>query len=199
MSDSWAAFGCTNRRSTTSLQLYCIPIAKRYPGKRIKWVKERKLMDWEKKITHEYVVLILQLVSHRSFQKHEFFLQFILSANKRFVWKVSVMAQVIKKIYFPFRGKIERFTSYWLLSKFKFTKIQAQRTQESLKRYERAQKRQRRPNVTTSKIFKAPYISNDSRVKLEWHNNKGTGIARLFSLFYNLQKLHFLLFFVIYF
>ena len=158
-----------------------------------------KIGGLRKKITHEYVVLILQLVSHRSFQKHEFFLQFILSANKRFVWKVSVMAQVIKKIYFPFRGKIERFTSYWLLSKFKFTKIQAQRTQESLKRYERAQKRQRRPNVTTSKIFKAPYISNDSRVKLEWHNNKGTGITRLFSLFYNLQKLHFLLFFVIYF
>ena len=71
-----------------------------------------KIGGLRKKITHEYVVLILQLVSHRSFQKHEFFLQFILSANKRFVWKVSVMAQVIKKIYFPFRGKIERFTSY---------------------------------------------------------------------------------------
>ena len=59
-----------------------------------------KIGGLRKKITHEYVVLILQLVSHRSFQKHEFFLQLILSAPKRFVWKVSVMAQVIKKYIF---------------------------------------------------------------------------------------------------
>ena len=34
---------------------------------------------------------------------------------------------------------------------FKFTNISAKRTQESLKRYEGAQKRQWRPNVITSK------------------------------------------------
>ena len=38
MPDSCAAFGCTNRRSTTSLQFYRIPSAKRYPEQRItKW------------------------------------------------------------------------------------------------------------------------------------------------------------------
>ena len=39
MPDSCAAFVCANRRSTTSLQFYCIPSAKRYPELRItKWV-----------------------------------------------------------------------------------------------------------------------------------------------------------------
>ena len=39
MPDSCAAFGCTNRRSTTSLQFYHIPSVKRYPELRItKWV-----------------------------------------------------------------------------------------------------------------------------------------------------------------
>ena len=39
MPDSCPAFGCTNRRSTTSLQFYRIPPAKRYPEQRItKWV-----------------------------------------------------------------------------------------------------------------------------------------------------------------
>ena len=39
MPDSCTAFGCTNRRSTTSLQFYRIPSAKRYPEQRIaKWV-----------------------------------------------------------------------------------------------------------------------------------------------------------------
>ena len=38
MPDSCAAFGCTNRRSTTSLQFYHIPSARRYPEQRItKW------------------------------------------------------------------------------------------------------------------------------------------------------------------
>ena len=31
------AFGCTNRRSTTSLQFYRISSAKRYPVRRMKW------------------------------------------------------------------------------------------------------------------------------------------------------------------
>ena len=35
MPDSCAAFGCTNWRSTTSLQFYCIPSTKRYPEQRI--------------------------------------------------------------------------------------------------------------------------------------------------------------------
>ena len=39
MPDSSVAFGCTNRRSTTSLQFYRIPSAKRYLKQRItKWV-----------------------------------------------------------------------------------------------------------------------------------------------------------------
>ena len=71
MPDSCAAFGCTNRRSTTSLQFYRIPSAKRYPEQRIaKWVTA-KSDRLRKKITHKYVVLILQLIGHRSF---EFFL-----------------------------------------------------------------------------------------------------------------------------
>ena len=44
MPDSRAAFGCTNRRSTTSsaLQFYCIPSTKRYPEQRItKWATAR--------------------------------------------------------------------------------------------------------------------------------------------------------------
>ena len=39
MSDSCAVFGCTNQRSTTSLQFYRIPSAKRCPElKTTKWV-----------------------------------------------------------------------------------------------------------------------------------------------------------------
>ena len=38
MPESCAAFGCTNRRSTTSLQFYRIPSVKRYPEQRMKWV-----------------------------------------------------------------------------------------------------------------------------------------------------------------
>ena len=82
MSDSCEAFRCTNRRSTTSLQFYRIPSAERYPElRKTKWftAKNDRL---RKQITHEYVVLILQLIGHRSFQKHEFFLQFLLSTNK---------------------------------------------------------------------------------------------------------------------
>ena len=71
---------------------------------------------------------------------------------------------------------------------FKFTKIPAKRTQESLKRYERAQKRQRRPNVKMSKTFTAQNICNDSRMELGKHNDKDTQIIKLFSLFYNLPK-----------
>ena len=42
--DSCAAFRCTNRRSTTSLQFYRIPSAKRYPELRItKWVTTKKI------------------------------------------------------------------------------------------------------------------------------------------------------------
>ena len=52
MPDSCAAFGCTNRRSTTSLQFYRIPSAKRYPEQRItKWVNA-KIDRLRKYITH---------------------------------------------------------------------------------------------------------------------------------------------------
>ena len=44
--DSCAAFECTNRRSSTSLQFYCIPSAKRYPERRIKWVTAMTTEKW---------------------------------------------------------------------------------------------------------------------------------------------------------
>ena len=76
MPDSCAAFGCTNQKSTTSLQFYCISSAKRYPEQRIaKWVTANT-NRLRKYITHQYVVLILQLIGHRTFQKHH------LSINK---------------------------------------------------------------------------------------------------------------------
>ena len=71
---------------------------------------------------------------------------------------------------------------------FKFTKISAKGTQKSLKQYEQAQKRQRRPNVTTSKIFTAPYICNNSRM----------ASLHYFQFFHNLQKLLSLLSFIIF-
>ena len=131
-------------------------------------------------------MLILQLVSHRNFQKDEFFLQFLFSANKKFVLKVTVRAQVIKKYIFLSGAKLnDPLLIDYVPNVFKFTKIPAKRTQESLRRYERAQKRQRRPNVTSSKTFAAPNICKDSRMELGRHNDKGTRIIRLFSLFYN--------------
>ena len=46
MPDGCAASGCTNRRSSTSLQFYCIPTAKRYPKQRIKWVTAMRTEKW---------------------------------------------------------------------------------------------------------------------------------------------------------
>ena len=59
-------------------------------SKTISWAKNKmghllwgeKNGQLRKQITHKYVALILQLISHRSFQKHKFFLQFLLYANK---------------------------------------------------------------------------------------------------------------------
>ena len=66
------------------------------------------------------------------------------------------MAQVIKKyIYLSGRKSNDPLHIVYVLNIFKFTKISAKGTQESLKRYERAQKRQRRPSVTTSKILRS--------------------------------------------
>ena len=76
--------------------------------------------------------------------------------------KISVIAQVIKKyIFFSAEKSNDPLHNDYFPNVFEFAKIQAKRTQESLKRYERAQRRQKRLNVTTSKIFTAPYISND--------------------------------------
>ena len=75
------------------------------------------------------------------------------------------MAQVIKKyIYLSGAKSNDPLHIVYVPNVFKFTKISAKGTQESLKRYERSQKRRRRPNVTTSKIFTAPYICNNSRM-----------------------------------
>ena len=86
-------------------------------------------------------MLVLQPASHRSFRKHEFFVQFILPANKKFMLKVSVMAQIIK-IYIFLSGAKSNDPLHidYVPNVFKFTKIPAKRTQESLKRFERAQK-----------------------------------------------------------
>ena len=46
MPDSCGAFGCTNWRSSTSLQFYRIPSAKRYPERRIKWVSAMRREKW---------------------------------------------------------------------------------------------------------------------------------------------------------
>ena len=100
--------------------------------------------------------------------------------------KVSVRAQVIKKYIFLSGEKSnDPLHIDYVPNAFKFTRIPAKRTQESHKLYERAQKRQRRPNITSGKIFTAPNNCNDSRMELGRHNDKGTQIIRLFSLFYN--------------
>ena len=52
MPECCTTFGCTNSRSTTSLQFYRIPSAKRYPEQRItKWVNT-KIDRLRKYITH---------------------------------------------------------------------------------------------------------------------------------------------------
>ena len=73
------------------------------------------------------------------------------------------MAQVIKKyIYLSGAKSNDPLHIVYVPNVFKFTKISAKGTQESLKRYEQSQKHGRRPNITTSKIFTAPYICNNS-------------------------------------
>ena len=69
------------------------------------------------------------------------------------------MAQVIKKYIYLSGPKLnDPFHIDYIPNIFKFTKISAKRTHESLKWHERAQKRQRRPNITNSKIFTAQYM-----------------------------------------
>ena len=46
MPESWAAFACTNQRSSTSLQFYCILSAQQYPEQRIKWVTAMRREKW---------------------------------------------------------------------------------------------------------------------------------------------------------
>ena len=56
MPDSCAAFGCTNQRSTTTLQFHHIPLAKRYPERRMKWVTAMRREKWPaKKINNAQV------------------------------------------------------------------------------------------------------------------------------------------------
>ena len=99
------------------------------------------------------------------------------------------MAQVIKK-YIHLSGTKSNDPLHidYVPNVFKFTKISAKQTQESLKRYDQAQKLQRRPNVTTSKIFTAPYICNNPRMAL----------LHYFHFFPNMQKLLSLLSFIIF-
>ena len=75
------------------------------------------------------------------------------------------MAQLIKKYIYLSGTKLnDPLHIVYVPNVFKFTKISAKGTQEPLKWYERSQKRQRRPNTTTNKIFTAPYICNNSRI-----------------------------------
>ena len=77
----------------------------------------------------------------------------------------SDIAQVIKKdIYLLGAKSNDPLDIVYVPNVFKFTEISEKRTQDSLKRHEQSQKRRRRPNVTTSKIFTAPYICNNSRI-----------------------------------
>ena len=67
------------------------------------------------------------------------------------------MAQVIKTNIFLSGAKSnDPLHIDYVPNVFQFTKIPVKRTEESLKRYEREQKRQRRQNVKTKKIFTAP-------------------------------------------
>ena len=50
MLNSCAAFGCTNWRSSTSLQFYRIPSAKRYPEQKTKWVTALRRAKWPTEI-----------------------------------------------------------------------------------------------------------------------------------------------------
>ena len=69
------------------------------------------------------------------------------------------MAQVIKKYIYLSGAKLNNPLHIdYIPNVFKFTKNSAKRTQVSFKWYEHGQKCQRRPNVTTSKIFTASYI-----------------------------------------
>ena len=66
------------------------------------------------------------------------------------------MDQVTKKyIYLSGAKSNDPLHIVYVPNVFKFTKISAKETQESLKQYERAQKSRRRSNITTSKIFTA--------------------------------------------
>ena len=77
----------------------------------------------------------------------------------------SNIAQVIKKhIYLPGAKSNDPLHIVYVPNVFKFTKISAKGTQESLKWYEQSQKCRRRTTVTTSKIFTAPYICNNLRM-----------------------------------
>ena len=99
------------------------------------------------------------------------------------------MAQVIKNYdYLSGEKSNDPLHIHYVVNVFKFTKISAKRTQESLKQYEQAQKRQRRQNVTTSKIFTAPYICNSSRM----------ASLHYFKFFCNLHRLLSLLSFIIF-
>ena len=90
------------------------------------------------------------------------------------------MAQVIKKyIYLSGAKSNDPLHIVYIPNAFKFTKILAKVTQESLKRCQQSQKRQRRPNVTDSKIFTASYICNNSRMT-SLHNFHFFILCRLF-------------------
>ena len=88
--------------------------------------------------------------------------------------------QVIKKhIYLSGTKSNDPLHIVYVPNVFKFTKISAKGTQESLKRYKRSQKRRRRANVTTSTVITALCICNNSKMA-SLHN---------FHFFHNVQKL----------
>ena len=101
------------------------------------------------------------------------------------------MAQVIKKYIYLSGAKpndpLHMHIDY-IPNVFKFTKLSGKQTHKSLKQYEQAQKRQRRPNITTSKTFTAPYFYNNLRM----------ASLHYFHFFFNLQKLLSLLNFTIF-
>ena len=114
-------------------------------------------------------VLILQLIivvfKNMNFSYNFFFLLTTTCVKVSDVTQAIQLKQLIKKhIYLSGAKSNDPLHIVYIPNVFKFTKISAKGTQESLKWYEQSQKLGRRPNITTSKIFTAPYICNNLRM-----------------------------------
>ena len=85
------------------------------------------------------------------------------------------MAQVIKNI-FSFQGRNRTIDFTLIAFRMCSSSLRCQRNEP--KNHSNGSYR-KRPNVTTNKIFTAPYISNDLRMELGKYSDKGTRFFRL--------------------